>query len=83
MPPLSPPDLVHLGQLRALTSSGEARALRLATGLSLGEVARQVGVRPSVIFKWETGERRPRDSEDALRYYRLLRMLRSARPAAS
>lgn len=71
-------DLARLAQVRALASSGAARSVRLAAGLSLGEVARTLGVSPSTILRWETGERSPR-GELALRYTDLLDRLLNAR----
>ena len=69
-------DLTRLSRLRALTSSGAARSVRLAGRLSLGEVASVVGCSPSTVFRWERGERRPR-GEAALRYLEVLEELMS------
>jgi DNA-binding transcriptional regulator YiaG len=65
-------EALELSRLRALTSSGAARSIRVAAGLSLPEVARVAGVGQSTIFRWERGQRRPRASASALAYGRLL-----------
>lgn len=67
-------DLIRLADTRAAAAAGAARSLRLAAGLSLGEVARELGVSVSCVFRWETGERRPR-GDAALRYGELLERL--------
>jgi transcriptional regulator with XRE-family HTH domain len=60
---------------RRLALSGEARAIREAAGLSLREVADVLGVTPSCVLRWETGERVPR-GENAEHYAQLLTRLR-------
>ena len=67
-------DLVRLANVRAATHAGAARSLRLAAGLSLREVAANVGVGVSTVYRWENGERRPR-GEAAIRYGELLEVL--------
>jgi DNA-binding transcriptional regulator YiaG len=67
-------ELVAIARARALASSGTARWLRLAAGLSLPEVARAVGVSPSTIWRWERDRRSPR-GDAAARYSRLLEEL--------
>lgn len=56
-----------LAVARRLAANGEARRLRVASGLSLGDIARDVGVGVSTVSRWETGQRSPR-GEAALRY---------------
>jgi DNA-binding transcriptional regulator YiaG len=68
-------ELQDLAEVRALTSSGLARSIRVAASLSLSEVAAEIGVAPSTVHRWEHGERSPRG--DAARSYgRLLKDLR-------
>jgi DNA-binding transcriptional regulator YiaG len=68
-------DLIQLAHIRALTSSGAARALRLSARLSLGEVSREIGVGAPTLFRWEVGERSPQLSPQVLAYGRLLDQL--------
>jgi DNA-binding transcriptional regulator YiaG len=70
-----PVDPVRLARLRRLTAGGKARRLRLRNQLSLSDVSASVGVTPSCILRWETGERLPRGNEAALRYLSLLEEL--------
>jgi DNA-binding transcriptional regulator YiaG len=67
----------RLQALRALTTSGKARDIRVAARLTQGEVARSVGVHYSAISRWESGEHLP-TGESALRYAALLERLASA-----
>lgn len=73
------PDVVKLSRVRALARSGAARSIRVGAGLSLAEVAGPVGVSPSTVHRWETGERSPH-GEAALRWGELLTQL-IGRPA--
>lgn len=68
--------LIRLADVRVAARNGEARRLRLAAGLSLREVAREVGVAVPTVLRWETGERQPRGNA-ALRYARLLEALKT------
>lgn len=63
--------LAELAETRTLVRSGAARPIRLNAGLSLGEVAKSIGVSPATILRWETGERVPH-GEAAVAYGRLL-----------
>jgi DNA-binding transcriptional regulator YiaG len=67
-------DLVKLADVRVACQTGAARSLRIAAGLSLQEVADAVGVGAPTVFRWETGERRPR-GEAAIRYSEVLESL--------
>lgn len=67
-------DLAALARVRGLCSSGAARSIRLAAKISLGEVARSVGVTPATVLKWERGQRSPRP-EAAMRYLAVLQEL--------
>ena len=66
-----PGTAVQLARVRAMVRSGEARELRLRNGLSLATVAREIGVHPTAVFRWEQGACLPRGPH-ALRYARLL-----------
>ena len=61
-------DVDRLAILRQLTTSGEALKLRERAGLTTGEIAREIGVATSTIYRWETNARRPNSSDAALRY---------------
>lgn len=61
-------------QIRWLSASGGARAIRERAGLSLAELAAEIGVDRSTLWRWETRRRRPR-GEAALRYLALLEEL--------
>lgn len=68
-------DLVGLARVRGMVRSGDARYIRLARGLTMGEIARDVGVAVATVSRWEAGERVPRGAA-ALRYGQLLESLR-------
>jgi transcriptional regulator with XRE-family HTH domain len=71
---MAPSELVRLANTRDACRSGAARLIRLASGLTLEEVGREIGVSVSTVFRWENGERVPR-GEAAARYARLLAAL--------
>lgn len=71
----------RLVKARALVTSGEARRIREAAGLSLVNVASAVGADPSAIGRWERGERIPRGPA-ALKYAQLLARLKSQQDPA-
>jgi hypothetical protein len=50
---------LNLDALRAVCASGEARALRLAFGASLHDVAVALGTSKSCLHNWETGAAQP------------------------
>jgi DNA-binding XRE family transcriptional regulator len=61
---------------RALPSRRERRAIRIASGIAVDELAAIVGVDPGTIYRWERNldpNRRHRD-----RYAELLEVLRGA-----
>lgn len=66
----------HFAELGELIRTGEARRIRVQSGLSLDIVGRSLEVDGSSIFRWESGERRPRPHRAAA-YLRLLRKLDS------
>jgi DNA-binding XRE family transcriptional regulator len=61
--------------MRDLVRSGEARELRISNGLSLAEVAKDIGVDRTTVYHWEQGVCLPRGPH-ALRYARLLEALK-------
>src|SRR5262249_2340366 len=70
-------DLWDLIEARRRARSGEGRRLRQAAGLSLRELAAQVGVDAATLDRWERGQARPRRAA-ALRYQRVLSALANA-----
>jgi len=64
-----------------MVRSGAARSVRLAAGLSLGEVARAISVSTTTVLRWEHAQRQPR-GEPALRYWELLQQLMHGGAAA-
>jgi DNA-binding XRE family transcriptional regulator len=67
----------RLSHLRALTTSGQAEAIRKAAHLRRTDVASAVGVDHTTIGRWERGERLP-TGEAALKYAALLDRLAKA-----
>lgn len=63
-----------------LPPPAERRAIRLRAGVTLGELARSIGVAPPVVSRWERGVAMPgrRDKAKRLleRYLEALEMLR-------
>ena len=66
-----------ISRVRGLIASGQARRIRLNSHLELSEVARDLDVSPTTVWRWENGQRSPRGSV-ALRYARLLKRLDGA-----
>lgn len=64
-------EVVELAEVRRLLSSGEARRIRVASGLSLSEVAGVLKVSTGAISRWENAKRRP-GGRAALAYGHLL-----------
>ena len=62
---------VVLARMRRAVRSGEARELRVTSGLSLREVAEDIGTHLATIHRWEQGICLPRGPH-AVRYARLL-----------
>jgi transcriptional regulator with XRE-family HTH domain len=46
-------------ETRQLLASGEARRIRELAGLRLSDVAADIGVTGSAVYRWERGERVP------------------------
>ena len=63
---------MRLAKLRAWCTDGTAKRLRLAAGLSLGDISREIGTDKATIMHWENGERRPQAAEFVARYMSLL-----------
>ena len=53
-------DVQRLVAARTHAASGSGRIIRKAAGLSIGEVAKHVGVSTPTIWKWEEGIHSPR-----------------------
>jgi len=66
--------IVELVRVRRLARTGEARRIRLQSGLSLAEIADAVGVSVGAVSRWENGQRRP-TGDRALVYADLLGQL--------
>ena len=64
-------DVVELATLRRVIASGDAKRLREAHRVSLGEVAAACEVAKSTVFRWERGQLVPRGA-GARRYAALL-----------
>jgi transcriptional regulator with XRE-family HTH domain len=60
--------------VRHLGRTGGARVIREGAGFSASEIARQLGVSPAAVSRWERGERVPR-GEVAEQWAHLLRRL--------
>ena len=70
---------IALARMREMVRSGQARELRIGSGLSLAEVARDIGVHPTTVFHWEQGIAMPRGPH-ALKYAHLLDGLQRVKP---
>ncbi len=69
-------EALELVRMRNLVADGRVREIRERAGLSLAEIARDVGVHPTTVFYWETRGSIPRGGA-AVRYARLLRDIES------
>jgi DNA-binding transcriptional regulator YiaG len=65
------PAILDLVEVRALARSGRAKEIRVASALSLAEIARAIGTTAATIHRWENAARKPY-GELALRYGALL-----------
>lgn len=63
--------------IRQQLSSGEAKAIRQRSRLSLSEIASAVGVTPTSVCRWENGECSPRIPE-ALKYKAIIDELQAS-----
>jgi DNA-binding transcriptional regulator YiaG len=73
-------EALQLARVRVLFSSGAAKTLRVAAGLSLPEGAKAGRVAVSTLWRWEKGQRVPH-GDAALRYGELLDALAQAGPS--
>ena len=71
-------ELEDLVRVRRLTATGTAKAIRVGAGVSLRELAREVGVGAPTICRWELGQRTPR-GEKAVAYVDVLDRLQATR----
>jgi DNA-binding transcriptional regulator YiaG len=69
--------VLKLARARRLSTTGEARQVRLAQGLSLRDVAEAVGVGVTTLWRWEQARNSPH-GEAALRWVDLLDQLSAA-----
>jgi transcriptional regulator with XRE-family HTH domain len=60
--------------VRRAAGNGSARAIREGAGLTVSEVARELGVSAGAVSRWERGQRMPR-GDVATRWAALLRQL--------
>lgn len=69
-------NIAKLARLRRdLPSPDSRRAIRVAAGVSLEDVAREVGVTRSAVARWERGDRSP-GREHIAEYSRVLHELK-------
>jgi DNA-binding transcriptional regulator YiaG len=73
---------LRLAGVRAALANGEAKRLREAAQLSIGEVARACGVDQSTVWRWEQGKRLPR-GRHAMQYADVLDSLKSQTETAA
>lgn len=65
--------LAEVIDLRRMCAVGEARRIRERSGASLAELGKAAGGIPApTIYRWESGQRRPRATPAALAYRRTL-----------
>lgn len=57
---MDPQDLLRLTDARRHAADGSGRAIRLAAGVSMREVAEAIGATESRLSRWETGKVRPK-----------------------
>lgn len=53
-------DITRIATARAYVANGTGRLVRESARLSLAELAAQVGVHRSAVWRWEHGDRMPR-----------------------
>lgn len=68
---MSPRDALRVVRARRQLASGEARAIRVQSGLLLHEMAEALEVSVPTVSKWERGERTPK-ADHALAYAGLI-----------
>jgi transcriptional regulator with XRE-family HTH domain len=67
-------DLALALQGREWARSGRGARIRRVAGVTQAQLAREIGVDPMTVSRWERGERVPRDAQ-AIRYARVLALL--------
>jgi len=65
---------LRIAKVRTLAASGEATKIRVAAGLTRGDIAREIETSIGAVRRWELGERAPTGAA-ALRYLSLLEQL--------
>lgn len=75
---MSARDLLERAERRILPSPATRRAIRVAAGVQVAEVADELGICRQAVYKYEDGTREPR-GELRERYAELLRGLQRAR----
>lgn len=68
---MTPQEVVQLMVARRHSTEGTGRAIRIASGLSMREIADAIGATESRLSRWETGNARP-TGEAAARWAQLL-----------
>jgi transcriptional regulator with XRE-family HTH domain len=66
--------LIEIARARRLARTGEGRRIREAAAVSVRELAAAVGVDPTTVWRWETGQSIPKP-EQARRWDAALRDL--------
>jgi len=61
-----PTDLGRVTRARRLGKSGQGKRIRQAADASLSDIAREVGVHPATVYRWEEGITRPGAEHAAL-----------------
>jgi len=56
-------DLAVVAVVRRMLAEGDIRRARKQAGLSIGEVAKTLGLYSSTLARWERGERTPRPAQ--------------------
>lgn len=70
-------DATLVVRARELAATGEAKRIRVASNLPIGDLARAIDVNMTTLWRWENGERSPR-GDRAVRYARALAKLAKA-----
>ncbi len=68
------PPIEDLAEVRLLVLSGDAKAIRERARVSQSDIARELGVWPATVSRWEAGDRVP-TGRAAAAYLRVLRRL--------
>jgi transcriptional regulator with XRE-family HTH domain len=71
---MSTRELMRIAEVRRRFEVGEAKVLRIAAGLTVGEAAKAANVSPTSLWRYENGQRTPRPAQ-ALEYARFLEQL--------